>query len=250
MTLSEVAAPRLVLDAGEYAQRVLLQGADVPWEPTAHARLVAQIGALLRPDLSLVDLGAFVAAAIEERPAVRERMAGARRPTAALRALLADDALAEDAVAVVRVVVAMSPVPVAVQIPSPAAWLAAVAGTARDHEFDEDDAENASIYLADWVRRFSALSVDTLLLDGRGAPREESLDSYGPLLGLADHYRWTLGLRRRDALDLASGGGGVLDGAFWSGASIAQPRDVALVISRIDPEARPETVLHARQRWH
>lgn len=249
MTLSEVAAPRLVLDAGAYAQRVLLQGAEIPWEPTAHARLLAQVAALLRPDLSLIDLGAFVPAAVDARPELRARLSGARRPTAALRALLADEDLARVATELVRVVAAMSSAPVAVQIPSPAAWLAAVAGAARDPEFDADDAENASVYLADWVRRFSALPVDTLLLDGRGAPQEESLDAYGPLLGLAEHYRWAIGLRRHDALDLATGAGEVLDGAFWGGASVPEPRDAVLVISRIDPGAQPETVLEARRRW-
>lgn len=251
MTLSGIdrAAPRLVLDAREYAQRVLLQGADIPWEPTAHARLLAQVGALLRPDLSLVDLMAFVAVELEARPAVRERMAGARRPTAALRVLLADADLAEDAVSLVRVVAAMSPVALAVQIPSPAAWLAAVAGQARDPEFDEDDAENASIYVADWVRRLSGVPVDTLILDGRQSPRHESLGAYGPLLGLADHYRWTLALRGRDTLELAAGGGAVLDAGFWSGARVDPPNATALVISRIDPSAPPETVLDARRRW-
>lgn len=252
MTLSETrrAAPRLLLDAQEYAQRVLLQGADVPWEPSAHARLLAQVGALLRPDLSLVDLAAFVEAGFEARPELRGRMSGARRATAALRVLLADDGLADDAVALVRVVAATSAVPVAVQIPSPSAWLASVAGYARDPEFDADDAENASIYLADWVRRLAGLPVDTLVLDGRAAPADESLSAYGPLLGVADHYRWTLALRRRDTLELAAGDGAVLDAGFWSGAGVEPPQTAALVISRIDPAAEPEAVLDARLRWN
>lgn len=148
-----------------------------------------------------------------------------------------------------RVVAAMSSVPVVVQVLSPAASLEVVAAMARDHEFDDDDAENASVYLADWVRRCAALPVDTLLLDGRGAPREESLDAYGPLLGIAEHYRWGIGLRRHDVLELATGTGEVLDGAFWVGASIPRPRDATLVISRIDPETQPEAVLEARRHW-
>jgi hypothetical protein len=177
-------------------------------------------------------------------------MSGARRATAALRALLADDDLADDAVALVRVATAMSPVPVAVQIPSPWAWLAAVAGEARDPEFDADDAENASVYLADWVRRFSGLPLDTLVLDGREAAADEALAAYGPLLGLADHYRWTLALRRRDTLELAAAEGAVLDAGFWSGEGVDALPTAALVISRIDPAAEPEAVLDARRRWN
>lgn len=243
------AAPRLLLDAGEYAQRVLLQGAEVPWEPTAHARLLAQVGALLRPDLALIDLAGFVENRRDARPELGERMAGARNATAALRALLADEELAGEAVELVRVVTAMSPVPVAVQLPSPAAWLARVAAGTRTPEFDADDAENASIYLADWVRRLSGLSVDTLLLDGRAAPWEEALDAYGPVVKVAEHYRWTIALRGRETLSVGGGDGVVLDADFWNGADVEPPRDAALVISRIEPDAEPETVLSARRRW-
>ncbi|WP_336631169.1 MULTISPECIES: hypothetical protein [unclassified Microbacterium] len=252
MTLAATgrAAPRLLLDAREYAQRVLLQGADVPWEPTAHARLLAQVGALLRPDLSLLDLGAYVETELRARRPLSDRMSGARNPTAALRALLADDDLAHDAVALVRVVTATSPVPVAVQIASPWAWLAAVAGEARDPEFDADDAENASVYLADWIRRFSGSSVDTLILDGRAAPPDETLAAYGPLRGLTDHYRWALALRGRDTLELTGARGAVLGEGFWLGEGVDSPRTGDLVIGRIDPAADPETVLDARARWN
>ena len=261
MTVTEVGtrAPRLLIDAREYAQRVLLQGAEIPWEPAAHARLLAQVGAMLRPDPTLVELTAFGCGGTERRPALRERFTGARRATAGLRALLADETLAADAVELVRVVAATSARPVAVQILSPAAWLSDLAPAARDSAFDADDAENASVYLADWVRRFAELPVDTLVLDGRQAPggeepggealAGEALGAYGPLVGVTEHYRWTLALRGEDHLDLAAGGGGVLDARFWAGSPVEVPQDAALVLSRIDPGAEPEEVLAARTRW-
>ena len=85
--------------------------------------------------------------------------------------------------------------------PAPTVWLASThetcdAGTAAD--IDVDDAENMSVYIADWLRGLAQLPVTAVLLDARtaGAPLPDvPLTTYSPILNVTEHYRWSLGQR-------------------------------------------------------
>ena len=239
----------LILDAHDYARRVLLQGARTPGEPVAHARFLAQIVALLRPSVSLLDLGTFVEGLVAADHALAGRVSGSRRATAAIRTVLAEEAIAAQVGELVRVSAAMSPVPLAVQLPSPVRWLVMLTEQYGCPAAAAEEAENASVYLADWLRRLAVTPIDMVVLDGRSAPAGESLGDYDPLTRTAVHYRWRLGLRREDGLEMADGEGAVLPSAFWTDPEAELPSSAAAVIvSRVDPDAPPEAVLAARAR--
>lgn len=259
LTRPATSAP-LVIDAAAYAQRVVLKGRDVPWEPAVHARHLQQVEALVRPHRRLVDLSAWFDTVAPGRPDLVAAMGTRSRTGYALRTLLADDAVGEEAAELVRIATVTATSPVVVRLPSPAAWLAAaheLAGTPG--AFDRDDAENASVYVADWLRRLAGFEIDTLLLDGRRADVAggESLDDYPPLRGAAEHHRRTLALQTSGAVEVAGGTGAVLDPRYWiadtaadafagpSALDAALP-DADLVLAEVPADADPETVLARR----
>lgn len=254
--LPATSAP-LVIDAAAYAQRVVLKGREIPWEAAAHSRHLQQVEALVRPHRRLVDLSAWFDTSPAARPDLVSAMGTRSRTGYALRTLLADDIVGEEAVEIVRIATVTASSPVVVRLPSPAAWLLAtheLAGTPG--EFDRDDAENASVYVADWLRRFAGFEIDTVLLDGRRADvaGAESLDDYPPLRGAADHYRRTLALQAPGRLEIADGTGALLDPRFWTATTTAEAAgaldaigpDADLVLAEVPASADPETVLARR----
>ena len=56
----------VVLDFHEYAQSVILQGREVPWQQsTAYSNFFGQAQGLLKPDVALLDLGTLYANALD-----------------------------------------------------------------------------------------------------------------------------------------------------------------------------------------
>lgn len=239
-------APVVVVDALDYAQRVVLQGAEIPWEPASHVRFLGQISALLRPDRTLIDVGRLSDALLAGRPDLAAAMAARSRTGYALRTLLADEQIAGAAVETVRIAAASGVRPIVLQLPSPGVWLsrtAAIAGV--DDDADADDRENASVYVADWLRRFAELPVQGIVLDGRGAREPETLAEYGPLRGLAEHYRWELLLRTDTGVDsLLSEAEGV-PSAWWKCEDEGRV-DADWLIAEIPVDAVAEEVLVRR----
>ena len=247
----------LVIDAAAYARRVILRDGAVPWtDLTQYTNYLGQIEGLLKPDVRLVDLGAFYADGLGRRPDLSEAMSARTRTGFALRTLLADDALAQNAAELLSVSAQTSRLPLVVQVPSPLTWLGlthmqATGESAAD--LDTDDGENASMYYADWLRRFSTVPVSLLLLDGRpgavpGLPAED-VTSYTPLHNASEHYRWPLGLRTADVTVCGHDLKGVTVPAdYWTEDDVPVPEgDFAL--AEIPAEAEPETVLARLARW-
>lgn len=239
-------SPVLVIDALDYGRAVVLQGAAVPWGPLEHVRFLGQLAALLSPDRTLIDAGALVADAVAGRPELVEAMGARSRTGYALRTLLADESIGGTVFEVLRIAAGSGARPLVLQVPSPEVWLRATAEIAgADAEVDADDAENASVYVADWLRRFAESGVDTVVLDARAAPRTERLGDYGPLTGLADHYRWGLVLRGREDAEARTGTAGVLARGYWRGEDVPVP-EVGLLLATIPADAEPERVLALR----
>ncbi|MFD9668308.1 hypothetical protein ACFWAY_43095 [Rhodococcus sp. NPDC059968] len=99
--------------------------------------------------------------------ALREDMAARTRVGYALKTLLADTETARQALEFASVLAQTSTAPLVLQIPAPTVWLATTheacgAGTAGD--IDVDDAENMSVYVADWLRGLANLPIVALLL--------------------------------------------------------------------------------------
>jgi hypothetical protein len=243
----------LILDHAAFGSARLLHGASVPWsEPVECQSYFGQAQGLLRPDVTLVDLGAAYAQHLEGRPDLAEAMGARSRMGYALKTLLADDALAEAIVGVTRILAETNQQPLVLQVPAPLRWLALTGNTTGQTDvtaIDLDHGESASMYLADWLRRFGALPVTLLLLDGRrdddpalsGLVAEDLL-AYSPLGNAAAHYRWGLALRTDDTLELpgTSDDGVVLPPSFW----VDEPAPRApVLLAEIPCDAEPELVL-------
>lgn len=242
----------VIIDHQRYAQAVILQGQQVPWaDPVAYSQFLGQAQGLLKPDATLLDLGALYANAVTTNAALRSAMAARSRTGYALKTLLADVDTADAALELAGIVAQTSAAPLVLQIPSPMLWLALThelsgAGTVAD--LDADRAENASIYVADWLRRLSLLPVSMLILDERWTepgdlPLVDS-SAYSPVANVTGNYRWALARRTRDGLDVLESAvtGTVVPQEFWlSDAASASCGD--FLFAEIPAQAVPETVL-------
>lgn len=242
----------VLVDHREYAQAVLLRGQPIPWaDPVAYSRFLGQAQNLLEPDATLLDLGAFYCHILSSDAGLTSSLSARPRKGYALKTLLADEKSAGAAVELATVVAQTSAAPLVLQIPSPMLWLAlthesSVAGSAADLE--ADDAENAAMYVADWLRRVSALPVSLLLLDERwtGTGELALVDSsaYTPVSNLCEHYRWTLARRTSDQIGVLGSAlrGAVVPRDYWlSDAAIPPAGD--FLFAEIPADAVPETAL-------
>ncbi|MGD0074050.1 MAG: hypothetical protein ABSD31_06865 [Candidatus Binataceae bacterium] len=198
----EKARPALWLSALAYARRVLLGDDEIPWSrPAEFLNFFQQAHGLLRPSVAQFEIGAFYDAWLAANPAALRSMAGKRRLGFALKELLAvaePRALLCELLRAVRS--AYGSTPLAITIPSPGSWVAsahALANGVKPVGVSEEDAESASIYVADFLRALAESSLDGLLLEEDypcGAASAESLSTYQPVINVAQHYNWGIGL--------------------------------------------------------
>lgn len=238
----------VLIDHLDYAQAVILQGRPIPWnDPIAYSQFLGKAQGLLRPDTTLLDLGAFYDHLTAGDDRLRSAMTARSRTGYALKTLLADAALAVAATDLAKVVAQTSSSPLVVQVPSPMLWLA------RTHAGDVDDlqvehAENAAMYLADWLRRLAELPVSMLLLDERwtGAARlaDVPASAYAPVANLTEHYRWALGRRTWDSIEVVGSAvtGAPVPAGFWLDVDAPVPVGDFL-LADIPAHAVPEHVL-------
>jgi hypothetical protein len=241
----------VIVDHQRYAQAVILRGQRVPWDdPVAYSGFFGQAQGLLKPDVTLLDLGALYDFLLASDGGLKEAMSARSRTGYALKTLLADGVTTEKALEFANVLSQTSRPPLVLQIPSPMLWLTRthqlVAGRVED--LDVDNAENAAMYVADWLRHLSALPVSLLLLDARpgdGArlPSVE-LTAYTPVSNVTNHYRWALGQRSDRGVTVAQASltGVVVPPSYWLSAE-ADPPVGDFLIADIPADAVPETVL-------
>ncbi len=106
-------------------------------------------------------------------------MAAKSRTGYALRTLLADNDTNKAVLEFATVFAQTARQPVVLRIPSPMEWLIGThrfGGAENLSDLAADDAENASMYVSDWLRAFAALPVAGLLLDNRSD--QEPLHAY------------------------------------------------------------------------
>jgi hypothetical protein len=242
-----------LLDSHDYARAVFLQGKPVPWqEPMAYANFFGQAQGVLKSDAALLSLDRFYAHELETNTELRHSMSAKSRTGYALRTLLGDADTTARVIELATIFSKTQREPVVVQIPSPMQWLVrthSYSGATDVTGLDADDAENASMYVADWLRGFAALPLAGVLLDdrtGAGEPRTLSvpLETYSPIANVTDHYRWTLGQRRSDRVELrgTAASGSVIQPGFWLEDTQAPPEGDFL-LSEIPATAVPEDVL-------
>lgn len=259
ITLAEVMAqPRsgrrraVMIDFHEYARSVILQGREVPWrQPTAYSNFFGQAQGLLGPDVALLDLGALYLNVIAGNDDLKASLAARSRTGFALKTLLANESAAAMALELATAVSQTSSAPLVLQIPSPMLWLALThelsgAGTASD--LTSDDAENAAVHTAGWLRRLSTLPVSVLLLDERWVGEGDllSVDSsaYTPVTNVTLNYRWELARRTRGGVNILGSGanGALVPPEYWL-SDCASTFSGDFLLAEIPAHAVPETVL-------
>lgn len=242
----------LLIDHDAYATAVLRQGTAVPWtDAPALVSHLAQVTGLLDPDAVWVDIAALYRARCAEQPELVAAMGARSRPGVALRTLLGDQPGTGLLVDTLRTIAATSHRPLVLALPSPARWLLwahQVAGTPLER-VDEERADAASVYLAEWLGHLGELPVALVVLDARaeddvsGAVEPESLAAYASVTNVAGHFGWSIALRTDRGLELAETEArvAVLTEAFWTGADEVPEADA--LVAPIPASAVPEQVL-------
>ena len=184
-----------------------------------------------------------------------------------LKTLLADERLREHLVEMASGMRAALTGLLALALPSPRAWVALAyrQGHGEVVEVGEDEADSASVYMADFLRAFGEVGLDAVLLQeaSEDQPNKvEDLHAYQAVYNVAVHYKWDVGLQLPSATafsgaapaDLAFvvASDKVLDGlphgialgdAFWNGPERPAIRGVDFHFAEIPENAIPERVL-------
>ncbi len=189
--------PVLWLDAHEYSAKLLANGkapwldvaAFVAWQRKAHG--------LLKPDVVVLPLAPVIEAWIGAHADLRATMAAKSRAVYPIKVLLADEPLRAHLVELARGlrvgVAGVSGPPLALVLPSPRAWVAIAYRQAHDEavEVGEDEADSASVFIADFLRAFGEAGVDALMLEEVDGLAADAATCQS-VLNLAAHYRWDI----------------------------------------------------------
>ena len=255
----------LWLDYVDYAGRLLAAG-NVPWlEPASCAAWLRKAQGLLRSDVCALPLERVAAAWLLANPGVCEAMGARSRTVYPIKVLLGEEALRAHLVALYGALRASVPGPVfALSLPSPRAWVQQCYRLAHDSdaEVGEDEADSASLYIADLLRDFGESGVDAIELVETTATEPATaadLACYQSVLNVAGHYRWDCGLRvaglrydgQGSSLDfIVSPGsvagplhGRVLGPEFWDGLDAPGAAGGTFRYSAVPAECNPERVL-------
>ena len=268
LTVRENSRPPIWLDFLAYARRAFLGEAEIPWlQCSEFLSWDRQIHALLRPSVACLPLGPLYDVWLQANPATLDAMSKKARPGFALRQLLSEDPPRQLAIEHLRGLRdAHASMPLVISIPSPRRWLKSAHECANpqvDVEPSADDVETASVYVADFLRSFADSSVDGLLLEeeaGRSPSFAEALSAYQPVMNIARHYRWALGLfsrqstwapGTRDGFDFCIGDtpgeceavGTILPEGFWEGSEPPPLSAGDFYYGQIPEQAVPERVL-------
>jgi hypothetical protein len=192
--LDEIAdgQPLLHIDCLDYAER-LLGPAD--WSsPESVAALINKAQALLPSDVVVLPVSRMLSA----MPPVAA-MAARSRGTQPLRALLADT----DARARLMATVSMLVVPrlaLGLDAPAELAVLATELISQPQPDVDEDLIDDAAIFSADFLRIFSAMAVEAIILT-ESSPRQSVRALYAPIGKCSAAYGWACGIAVHGSLE-------------------------------------------------
>lgn len=190
----------LWLDAHAYGARLLANGA-APWlDVAAHTAWQRKLQGLLKGDVLSLPVAEVIAAWLLQSPALKAAMAAKSRSVFPLKTLLADEPLRAHLTELARALrQGLSGLPLALVLPSPRAWVALAYAQAHGSEtaVDEDAADSAALYLADFLQPFGDCGVDGLLLQEPTTflpTSTQDFACYQSLLNVAAHFRWDVGL--------------------------------------------------------
>ena len=255
------------LDSHNYTGRLLAGGAP-PWlDVAAFVAWQRKAQGLLKGSVASLPVAPVAAAWLEAHPDLRGAMGAKTRSVYPLKTLLADERLREHLVEMASGMRAALTGLLALALPSPRAWVALAyrQGHGETVEVGEDEADSASVYMADFLRAFGEVGLDAVLLQeaSEDQPNKvEDLHAYQAVYNVAVHYKWDVGLQLSSATALSGAAPAdlafvvasdkVLDGlphgialgdAFWNGAERLVMRGVDFHFAEIPEDAIPERVL-------
>ncbi|MGQ0697802.1 MAG: hypothetical protein ACT4PZ_06110 [Panacagrimonas sp.] len=266
--IATASKPLLWLDDTAYADR-LLAGGKTPWgEAAEYVAFRRKASGLLRPDFNVVPMGLFARAWVAAHPGLKEAMAGKKRAIVPARTLLADEGLRALLVDTVRGLrAAFSQLPLVLALPSPRAWVIEAYrlafGEGAEVEVGGDEADACAVYVAEFLRSFGDAAVDGLLLEeieGAEPVSAEEIGWYQPVVNIAGHYRWDLGLRLPSANGFSGDATGMqfviapravsgavsglaLASGFWTGEAAPAAPTGTFRFATVPVDAVPEKVL-------
>lgn len=249
------------IERTDYCGR-LLAGGQIPWTDVgAFISWQRQAEGLIKSDVTVFPLAAFSAAWIGAHPELREAMGQKARPLHALKMLLADEAMRKHIAECLSALGESKGARLLVlSIPSPRAWIdlaRAQAGAEPAADIGMDETDSAAMYMADFLRAFAEAKLDALLLEEGKAVGE--LAAYQPVLNLAGHYNWDVGLflpegARADMFGVVAFAvapaqiEGLPTGiaqaeTFWSGGALTTCGEGGFIYARVPVDCAPEAVL-------
>jgi hypothetical protein len=258
----------LWVDAWKYGETLLNKGEEAPWDDLGQlVSLAGKLQNLVASDVLMVEVQCCYDYWTKRHPELLSAMAEKRRLGYALRTLLADQACrAQLHECIDALGNTHSGLPVVLAMSSPRHWMARAYCQAREIESVEvswEDAESASMYMADFLRAFADCELSGVLLresPGGGPTNAAELARYQPLINVARHYQWAVVLDNGED-SCATGFGG--DEVCFLGADIGEVSGVrvtglggqvdfaglaragAYCHVRIPADAKPESVLDA-----
>ena len=188
----------LWIDGWDYGEKLLNKGNTAPWgDVGAFVSFHKQLQGLLGSDVLTVNVAAFYDFWLQQHPELLQEMASKRRLGFALRTLLANQSARQQLHEVVAAVCeSNSGMPVLLEMSSPKSWIGDAHCKAQNKantEVSWDDAESASMYVADFIRFFSDCALSGILLhdsEGEGPSSEADTLRYQPVINVAQHYNW------------------------------------------------------------
>ena len=208
------------LDSHNYTGRLLAGGAP-PWlDVAAFVAWQRKAQGLLKGSVASLPVAPVAAAWLEAHPDLRDAMGAKTRSVYPLKTLLADERLREHLVEMASGMRAALTGLLALALPSPRAWVALAyrQGHGETVEVGEDEADSASVYMADFLRAFGEVGLDAVLLQEASEDQPEQGRGLARLPGRLQrrfHYKWDVGLQLPSATALSG----------------AAPADLAFVVA-------------------
>lgn len=262
-----------------YANRLFAAGREDLWNnPDTFISVYSQGQGLIQSDLLSIPVEDVYLDLLQREKELIEHWNG-KRPTFALKKLLA---LEEPKQYVIDVLTGLKNLyqnsqPFVLVLPSSQSWLRMIHAKIRPNEdfsVTDDDIEAVSMYLAEYLRNFSTLGLSGIVIDETCLPSvnvSKALPLYQPVLNVAKHYQWMVGMEVQDLSEQlqdslneidfalsAHGGivdlvplwekgmmvGGGLNRAFWMESSNRiEQSNTGFTYGKIPEDTEPEKVL-------
>jgi hypothetical protein len=229
--------PLVWLEAEAYGAEVVRNGKPFPWNnPTEFVSSYCQLQSLLKPGVAPVNLGNFLQAWLDANPAALSEMSGKKRVRFAIKKLLGLEAPRAVIREIVSALCESVSQPVVLVLPTNGElinWANQKANGTEPQELTEIDIDSVSVYLADFLRAFSGLDVTGVLVqlpEGTDI-NPELLDLYSPIINVARHYHWAMGMQ-------------------VSGTSVSDPDEVLQYVIADTLQSCPTGVVHSDAFWN